>query len=93
MVARQNKDTLANQVRIAAKFFEMATAERQLGRRTLLDVLTAEVALINAMSDLVATEVDGILASLTLRQSAGLLDMEALAFTAVESALPSAALK
>jgi outer membrane protein TolC len=93
MVARQNKDTLANQVRIAAKFFEMATAERQLGRRTLLDVLTAEVALINAMSDLVATEVDGILASLTLLQSTGLLDMEALAFTAVESALPSAALK
>lgn len=93
LVAQQNKETLANQVRIAAKFFEMATAERQLGRRSLLDVLTAEVTVINAMSDLVATEADGAIAALTLLQVTGLLDLEAVELSAVEKALPGAAIR
>lgn len=92
LVARQNKDTLANQVRIAAKFFEMATAERQLGRRSLLDVLTAEVALINAMSDLAATEADAAIASLTVLQVTGLLSMDSLRVIPAKEALPGASL-
>jgi adhesin transport system outer membrane protein len=88
LVARQNSDTLANQVRIAGKFFEMATAERQMGRRTLLDVLSAEVALINAMSDLVSAEVDGNIAALTLLQATGQLDMDALRFADARAVLP-----
>ena len=35
---------------IAAEFLELARKERQLGNRTLLDVLTGEAALINANS-------------------------------------------
>lgn len=93
LVARQNKETLANQVRIAAKYFEMLTAERQLGRRSLMDVLTAEVSLINAMSDLVSTEVDGSLAALTLMQVTGLLDLDAVAISAVDKELPGAAIR
>jgi adhesin transport system outer membrane protein len=88
LVARQNSDTLANQVRIAGKFFEMAAAERQMGRRTLLDVLSAEVALINAMSDLVSAEVDGNIAALTLLQATGQLDMDALRFAEARTVLP-----
>lgn len=88
LVARQNSATLANQVRIAGKFFEMATAERQMGRRSLLDVLSAEVALINAMSDLVSAEVDGNIAALTLLQATGQLDMDALRFADARSVLP-----
>lgn len=88
LVARQNSDTLANQVRIAGKFFEMATAERQMGRRTLLDVLSAEVALINAMSDLVSAEVDGNIAALTLLQATGQLDMDTLRFADARTVLP-----
>lgn len=88
LVARQNKETLANQVRIAGKFFEMATAERQLGRRSLLDVLTAEVSLINAMSDLVSTEADAAIAGLTLLQVTGQLNLDSLAFADVKSVVP-----
>ena len=87
LVARQNHDTLANQVRIASKFFEMATAERQLGRRSLLDVLSAEVALINGMSDLASSEVDGHIAALTLLQATGQLDLDAVRFVDARSAL------
>ncbi len=88
LVARQNKSTLANQVRIAAQFFEMATAERQMGRRSLLDVLTAEVSLINAMSDLVATEVDQAIAGLTLLQAIGVLDLPIVELKTVAEAIP-----
>jgi adhesin transport system outer membrane protein len=88
LVARQNSETLANQVRIAGKFFEMATAERQLGRRSLLDVLSAEVSLINAMSDLVSAEVDGNIAALTLLQATGQLDLDAVHFVDARAALP-----
>jgi outer membrane protein, adhesin transport system len=91
LVARQNTSTLANQVRIAGKFFEMATAERQMGRRTLLDVLSAEVSLINAMSDLVSSEVDGNIAALTLLQATGQLDMEAVLFSEARKVLPDPA--
>jgi adhesin transport system outer membrane protein len=89
LVARQNKLTLANQVRIAAQFFEMATAERQMGRRSLLDVLTAEVSLINAMSDLVATEVDQSIAGLTLMQAIGVLSLDSVRPQAVVEAIPA----
>jgi outer membrane protein TolC len=88
LVARTNRETLANQVRIAAKFFQMATEERQMGRRSLLEVLTAEVALINAVSDLVTTEADAAIAGLTLVQATGGLDIAALESVAVEKALP-----
>ncbi len=87
-VAQLNKQTLANQVRIAAKFFEMASAERQMGRRSLLELLTAEVALINAISDLVATEADAAIAGLTLLQAVGGLDADALVIVPTEQVIP-----
>ena len=81
-VARINKETLENQVRIAAKFFEMASAERQLGRRSLLDVLSAEISVISAQSDLATTEADVAIAGLTLLQSIGKLDLDVIEFGA-----------
>lgn len=78
LVARQNRDTLNNQVKIADQFLKMAAQERQMGRRSLLDVLSAEVSLINAQSDLATTEADIAIASLTLLQAIGKLDMAAI---------------
>lgn len=78
LVARQNRDTLDNQVKIAGQFLKMASQERQMGRRSLLDVLTAEVSLINAQSDLATTEADIAIASLTLLQAIGKLDLGAI---------------
>lgn len=91
-IARQNQAILANQVRIAAKFFELATAERQFGRRSLLDVLTAEVALTTAMSDLASTEADAAIASLTLLQSTGMLSLDKLVMLNAKDVIPGAAL-
>ena len=87
-VARQNKEILTNQVRIAAKFLDMAFAERKLGRRSLLDVLTAEVSLINALSDLVSTEVDADIAALTLLQTIGKLDLNSFDLSSLDSIMP-----
>lgn len=87
-VAEQNRETLANLVRIAAKFYEMAVAERQMGRRSLLEVLSAELSLINALSDLMSTEADAAIASFTLLQAIGKLELGSFDMTPVEQVLP-----
>ena len=87
-VASQNRQTLANLVRISAKFYEMAAAERQMGRRTLLEVLSAELNLINALSDLMSTEADAAIASLTLLQAVGSLDLNSFDLKPVDTVLP-----
>lgn len=54
--ARVNQ--LRNQTNIASEFLELARRERQLGNRSLIDVLAGETALINATSDAASAEVD-----------------------------------
>lgn len=87
-VAAENRQTLANLVRIAAKFYEMAVAERQMGRRSLLEVLSAELNLINALSDLMSTEADAAIASFTLLQAIGKLDLNSFDMKPVDAVLP-----
>jgi len=79
-VARNNRNVLRNQVNIASNYLDMATAERQNGRRSLLDVLSAEMSLINAQSDLATTEADEAIAALTLLQAIGMLNLENISF-------------
>lgn len=55
---RLNADFLKNQANIAGEFLELARRERQLGKRSLIDVLAGETALINANSDAAAAETD-----------------------------------
>jgi len=87
-VAAENRGTLSNLVRIAAKFYEMAVAERQLGRRSLLEVLSAELSLINALSDLMSTEADAAIASFTLMQAVGKLDVNSFDLKPIDVVLP-----
>ena len=87
-VASENRATLSNLVRIAAKFYEMAVAERQMGRRSLLEVLSAELSLISALSDLMSTEADAAIASFTLMQAIGKLDVNSFDMKPVETVLP-----
>jgi outer membrane protein TolC len=87
-VAKANRETLRNQVRIAAKFAEMASAERQMSKRTLLEVLSAEVSLINALSDLVSTEADNATAGLTLLHAVGNLNKDTYSIETVQKILP-----
>jgi adhesin transport system outer membrane protein len=75
--ARDNRDNLTNQVRLAKEFLEIAREERAVGKRNLLDVLSAETNLINAQSDLASTEFDVVSAGYTLLQAMGRLDAQA----------------
>lgn len=57
---------LHNQANIAAEFLELARRERQLGNRSLIDVLSGETALINASSDATSADTDVAIAVFTL---------------------------
>ena len=73
MTAKDNAQFLGNQADIAAEFLELARKERQLGNRSLLDVLTGETALINANSDAVSAQTDVALGTYTLLSAMGRL--------------------
>lgn len=65
-----------NEANISAEFLELARKERQLGKRSLIDVLAGETNLINAQSDAASAESDVIIASLTLLSVMGQLGAE-----------------
>lgn len=73
LTARENSRLLLNQADIAAEFLELARKERQLGNRSLLDVLAGETALINANSDATSAQTDVAVATYTLLQAMGRL--------------------
>ena len=72
--ARENASLLKNQANIAAEFLDFARKERQLGRRSLIDVLAGETALIDASSDAASAEVDVSIAVYTLLNVMGRLE-------------------
>lgn len=76
--AKSNAELLGNQANIAAEFLEFARKERTLGRRSLLDVLNGETALINSSSDAASAEIDIAIAVFTLLDAMGELDEQAL---------------
>lgn len=76
--SRQNATLLRSQANIAGKFLELAREERKLGKRSLLDVLNGETALINAQSDAASAEADIAIAAYTLIQAMGRLALETL---------------
>ncbi|MBT4932175.1 MAG: TolC family protein, partial [Rhodospirillaceae bacterium] len=76
--AKSNAELLRNQANIAAEFLEFARKERTLGRRSLLDVLSGETALINSSSDAASAEIDIAIAVFTLLDAMGELDEDAL---------------
>ena len=65
-----------HQANIAAEFLDLARKERQLGKRTLIDVLAGETNLINAQSDATSAQSDVIIAGLTLLSVMGQLSVE-----------------
>ena len=74
--ARRNAELLHNQANIAGEFLDQARKERQLGKRSLIDVLGGETALINAQSDAASADADVIIASLPLMSIMGQLGVE-----------------
>ncbi|MBF0213703.1 MAG: TolC family protein [Magnetococcales bacterium] len=72
--ARANAELLNSQANIAQKFLELAREERKLDKRTLLDILNGETALINARSDAASADTDVIIAGFSLLQAMGALE-------------------
>lgn len=76
--AQENAQLLENQANLANAFLEVAREERKLGKRSLIDVLVGETALINAQSDAAAAKADIAVATFTLLQTMGQLNMDAI---------------
>jgi adhesin transport system outer membrane protein len=74
--AKESAALLGNQANISAEFLELARKERQLGKRSLIDVLAGETSLINSQSDAASAESDVIIASITLLSIMGQLGVE-----------------
>jgi len=64
--AEANAGYLRNQADIAAEFLDLARRERELGNRSLIDVLAGETALINAASDATSADTDVAIAVFAL---------------------------
>lgn len=71
--ARLTAESLQEQADIAEAFLELARVERQLGNRSLIDILSGEVSLINARSDAISAQYDATLAILSLLEVIGAL--------------------
>jgi adhesin transport system outer membrane protein len=76
--ARNNAAFLSNQANISAEFLDLARKERQLGRRSLLDVLAGETELINARSDAAAAKTSVAVAIFSLLSAMGELEADLL---------------
>jgi adhesin transport system outer membrane protein len=76
--SRENAQFLRNQANIASEFLELARKERRLGRRSLIDVLAGETALINASSDAASAESNISVAAFTLLGVMGTLNLDAI---------------
>jgi outer membrane protein, adhesin transport system len=76
--AKATHQFLANQASISAEFLELARKERKLGNRSLLDVLNGETALINANSDATSARTDVVIATITLLNAMGRLELKAI---------------
>jgi len=72
---KQSADLLDRQADLAEQFLELARKERNAGRRSLIDVLAGETALINAQSDAISARLNVKVASLGLLAAMGVLDL------------------
>lgn len=74
--SRERSEHLRNQVSIAESFLGLARKEREMGRRSLLDILNGEIGLINAQSDATAADIDETIAAYRLLRATGRLSPE-----------------
>jgi len=78
VTAEAKREVLANQSMIAIRFLELARKEREMGNRTLLEVLSAEVEYYRAMSNTVAAQAEANGAIFSLLKAIGILKLELL---------------
>ena len=71
--ALSNLHYLQDQASLANAFLELARKEREMGSRSLLDVLNGETTAINALSEAASAEADVVIAAVTLTYRMGTL--------------------
>jgi len=76
--ATETSGFLHNQANIAAEFLRLARKERELGKRSLVEVLAGETAFINASADAASADVDIAIAGYTLLAVMGTLSAQAI---------------
>jgi adhesin transport system outer membrane protein len=79
VTAEAKQEILNSQAMIAVRFLELARKEREMGNRTLLEVLSAEVEYYRAMSNAVAAQAEANGAIFSLLKSIGILELGLLA--------------
>jgi len=75
LAARERLTYLTSQVEINKRFLNLARKEREIGRRSLLDVLNGEVNLVNAQSELAVAQTDEVIASYGVLRAIGRLTL------------------
>ncbi|GAB4336117.1 MAG: TolC family outer membrane protein [Desulfobulbaceae bacterium] len=78
VTAEAKQEVLSNQALIAVRFLELARKEREMGNRTLLEVLSAEVEYYRAMSNAIAAQAEANGAIFGLLKAIGILTLEQL---------------
>jgi adhesin transport system outer membrane protein len=74
-IALARVESLGEQRSLSAAFLELARRERELGNRTLLEVLSGETALINVRSDEESARAAAVIAILTVLEKFGSLEL------------------
>ena len=74
--ARQNTEHLHQQANIASEFLELARRGRQLGKSSLIDVLSSETTLINAASAAASADTDVAIAVYSLLNIIGAVSVD-----------------
>ncbi len=74
--ARQNTEHLHQQANIASEFLELARRGRQLGKSSLIDVLSSETTLINAASEAASADTDVAIAVYNLLNIIGAVSVD-----------------
>tara|TARA_B100000676_G_C18074973_1_gene846983 strand:+ start:31 stop:1392 length:1362 start_codon:yes stop_codon:yes gene_type:complete len=76
LVAHQSATLLVSKTIIAQELLKHTREERDLGRRSLMDVLAQETKLINTLSEAVAAETNTVSKAYELLEAIGRLDLE-----------------
>ena len=75
-VAKERMRTLKEQMDLQVQFLQLARKEREIGRRSLLDVLNGETQLLNAQADYQAAQIDYVLSAERVIRSYGGLSLD-----------------
>ncbi|WP_122893441.1 TolC family protein [Arcobacter peruensis] len=75
-VARLRTKYLKNQILIQENFLKLAREEREIGRRSLIDILNGETSLLRTKGEFASSKIEEIISSFRVLRSIGELNMD-----------------